>query len=145
MKLKSFKYLLIICFITISSKAISQIVIAGFVTSKKTQNGVSAKIKIKRTGTGKIVAVTRSSKNSGSYFTRVKEGIYDIEVTANGYEILNNQINLSNVHNKRSIYKNFELTLKPKITVKEEEKVGEERDGEEGEAQGEEEGRLWPG
>ncbi len=95
----------------------AQIVVAGFVTNKETKIGISAKIKIKRSSTGKIVAITRSSKNSGSYFTRVKPGDYEMEITSNGYLMHREKLDLSQVFQKRSIYKNIELSIEPKENI----------------------------
>ena len=92
----------------------TQIVVAGFVTNADTKKGISAKIRIKNITTKRMVAVTRSSKSSGSYFTRVKPGTYIMEVSSNGHITQKEKLDLKKVSKNRSVYKDFQLILAPK-------------------------------
>ena len=95
----------------------SQIIVAGFVTNSETKKGISAKIKIKNPSTKRMVAITRTSKTSGSYFTRVRPGNYIIEVSANGYISQKESLDLKKVSKNRSVYKDFNLKPEPKNSL----------------------------
>ena len=92
----------------------SQIIVAGFVTNSETKKGISAKIKIKNPSTKRMVAITRSSRSSGSYLTRVKPGYYIVEVSSNGYITQKDTLDLKKVSKNRSTYKDFNLKPAPK-------------------------------
>ena len=61
-----------------------------------------------------MVAITRSSRSSGSYLTRVKPGIYIVEVSANGFITQKDTLDLKKVSKNRSTYKDYNLKPAPK-------------------------------